>query len=101
MLNLYIPIEGGEHDDFCFWEFAANRRNLLHPRTTLQTSIHEGYVGPMSTKLLDRLSGVRGLCDVQHVRLRRNNHAKTFPIHGHVVNCKDSDLSRHRAIPFP
>src|ERR1700743_658731 len=101
MLDLYVAIEGGEHDDLCFWKFVANGRHGLDPRTAWQASIDERYIWLMSTKFFDRLSRVRGLSDVQHVRLRRNNHSQTFPINGHVVDRENSDLSRHRVNLFP
>src|ERR1700744_3176032 len=99
VLDLYVPIEGREHDDLRFWELAPDSTHCLDARTIRQASIYEGYIWLMSAKLFDGLSRVRHLGDVQHVGLGRNDHTQTFPINGHVVDRKNFYLSQHNDNP--
>src|SRR5262249_10585184 len=91
-VDVFVTVIGRQHDNATVGIFLANLGNGLHAAHSGHPEVHEGYVGPMLSKLLDRLLSISGLSDYLHTGFRSDHSCKTLAnywmiVDDHYSNC--------------
>ena len=90
--NLRIAFVGRQHNDFRLRKFSADRQHRIEAVHLWHLQIHQRYVWPMGTKLLDSLAAIRGFADQSHVRLSADQYRDALPDQGVIVHRKNPNL---------
>lgn len=77
-LNLDVSRVGGEHDDAGIGEFPENGDHGIQAIHFRHLQVHEGYVGMVLAKLLDRLTPIRSFANELHIRLTTDEPGDSF-----------------------
>src|SRR5579871_3843822 len=90
-----------QDNNSCPRKFAANRRDRVDAVHFRHLQVHQDHVRLMSTKLLDRLTPVRGFGDEFHVGLSREKFRDAVTEQRMVINRQNTNgLSTHSSLSF-
>src|SRR6266446_156658 len=85
-LDVAIAVRSGQHDYASMGKLSSNCYQGVCAIGTRKAEVHQGDVGPMTTKFSYRLDRIGGLRNQNHVLLRSDDRAQSFTENWMVLN---------------